>query len=62
MVKLILTAFPDQTDFIRLENGEQNGGPVTWPGESEYSLKAHFYLVVGMEKATLQESSCANPG
>lgn len=60
MVKLISTAFPDQTDFIRLENGEQNGRPVM--ENQRYSLKAYFYLIVGMEKATLQECSCANPG
>lgn len=58
MAKLIETAFPDQTDFIMLENGEQNGG------NQRGSFKPHFYLVVGMDEATLQKSLYvpANPG
>lgn len=58
MTKLIETAFPDQTDFIMLENGEQNGG------NPRGSLKPHFYPVVGMDEATLQKSlhMPANPG
>lgn len=58
MAKFMETAFPDQADFIMLENGEQNGG------SQRGSLTPYFYPIVGMDKATLQKSLHvpANPG
>lgn len=58
MTKLLETAFPEQTDFIMLENGEQHGG------NQRGSFKPHFYPVVGLDEATLQKSLHvpANPG